>query len=62
MKKRALESLQYMAMAGARFYLINSRCDMEKKWLLIGVVVLSVSVMVVGCGVPQEKHDAVIAE
>lgn len=33
---------------------------MKKKWFLVGAVCLSL--LVVGCGLPQEEHDAVVAE
>ena len=35
---------------------------MLKRWFLAGVVLLVVSLLVAGCGVPQEEHDAVVAE
>lgn len=35
---------------------------MAKRWFLVGVMLLLVSLMMVGCGVPQEEHDAVLAE
>jgi len=35
---------------------------MLKRWFLVGVMLLLVSLLVVGCGIPQEEHDAVIAE
>ena len=35
---------------------------MVKRWFAVGVTVLLVSLLVVGCGVPQEEHDAVLAE
>jgi len=34
---------------------------MNKRWFLIGVMLLAV-LMVVGCGIPQEDYDAVVAE
>lgn len=34
---------------------------MKKRWFAVGVVLLVVSLLVVGCGVPQEEHDAVLA-
>lgn len=35
---------------------------MLKRWFIIGVMLLLASLLVVGCGVPQEEHDAVVAE
>jgi len=35
---------------------------MMKKWFLVGVMLLLASSLVVGCGVPQEDYDAVVAE
>ena len=35
---------------------------MKKRWFPVGVVLLVVSLLVAGCGVPQEEHDAVLAE
>lgn len=35
---------------------------MVKKLFLVGVMLLLASLLMVGCGVPQEEHDAVVAE
>lgn len=35
---------------------------MVKRWFLVGAMLLLVSLLVVGCGIPQEEHDAVVAE
>jgi hypothetical protein len=35
---------------------------MMKKWFLVGVMLLLASSLAVGCGVPQEDYDAVVAE
>jgi len=35
---------------------------MKKKQLLLGILVLLVSLMTVSCGIPQEEHDAILAE
>ena len=35
---------------------------MVKRWFTIVVTLLVVSFLVVGCGIPQEEHDAVIAD
>ena len=35
---------------------------MGKRWFLVGVMLLLASLLVVGCGVPQQEHDAVVAE
>jgi Skp family chaperone for outer membrane proteins len=34
----------------------------RKKWFLLGVTLLLASLLAVGCGVPQEDYDAVVAE
>jgi len=33
-----------------------------KRWFAVGMAVLLVSLSAVGCGIPQEEHDAVVAE
>lgn len=35
---------------------------MGKRWFLVGVMLLLASLLVVGCGVPEEEHEAVVAE
>lgn len=35
---------------------------MVKKWFAVGMAVLLVCLAAVGCGIPQEEHDAMIAE
>lgn len=35
---------------------------MRKKWVLVGVVFLLVSLIMVGCGVPQEEYDELTEE
>lgn len=35
---------------------------MVKNWFAVGVALLLMSVLVAGCGMPQEKHDTVVAE
>ena len=35
---------------------------MVKKWLLVGGMLLLVSLLVIGCGIPQEEYDVVMAE
>jgi len=35
---------------------------MRKKWALVGVVCLLVSLIMVGCGVPQEEYDELTKE
>jgi len=35
---------------------------MKKRWFLVGVMLLLASLLVAGCGVPQEDYDAVLAE
>ena len=35
---------------------------MVKRWFLVGVMLLLASLLVAGCGVPQEDYDAVVAE
>lgn len=35
---------------------------MIKKWFAVGMAVLLVCLAAVGCGIPQEEHDAMIAE
>ena len=35
---------------------------MVKKWIAVGVALLLMAILVVGCGVPQEDYDAMIAE
>jgi hypothetical protein len=35
---------------------------MSKKWLLVCIPLLSIALLVTGCGVPKEDYDAVIAE
>jgi len=35
---------------------------MVKRWFLVGVMLLLASLLVAGCGVPQEDYDAVLAE
>ena len=35
---------------------------MAKRWFLVGGVLLLVLLFVVGCGIPQETYDAVLAE
>ena len=35
---------------------------MLKRWFLVGVMLLLASSLVVGCGIPQEEYDAVLAE
>ena len=35
---------------------------MRKLWLLTGIMLLLVSWLLIGCGVAQEQHDAVVAE
>lgn len=35
---------------------------MKKKQLLLGILVLLVSLLMVSCGIPQEEHNAILAE
>ena len=35
---------------------------MRKRWLLVGVVLLLVSLVVIGCGIPQEEYDELKTE
>ncbi len=35
---------------------------MAKKYFLIGIVLLLVSVVILGCGIPQEQYDAVVVD
>ncbi len=35
---------------------------MRKKWVLVGVVFLLVSLIMVSCGIPQEEYDELIEE
>jgi len=35
---------------------------MFKKWSLVCVILLSIALLVTGCGIPQEDYDAVVAE
>jgi len=35
---------------------------MIKKWFAVGMAVLLVCLAAVGCGIPQDEHDAVVAE
>ena len=35
---------------------------MVRRWFLVGVMFLITSLLVVGCGIPQEQHDAVVAD
>lgn len=35
---------------------------MLKKWFAVGVALLLMSVLVAGCGIPQEEYDVVVAE
>lgn len=35
---------------------------MLKRWLVVGLMLLLVTLLVVGCGIPQEEYDAVVAE
>ena len=37
-------------------------CSMKKHWFLVGMVIMLMSLLVVGCGVPQEEFDSVLAE
>ena len=35
---------------------------MLRRWFLVGAILLSVSVLMLGCGIPKEDYDAVVAE
>jgi len=35
---------------------------MVKRWFVVGLILLLMSLLAVGCGIPQEEHDAVVAE
>ncbi len=35
---------------------------MATRWFLFGVILLLMSTLVVGCGIPQDKHDVVVAD
>ena len=59
---RALKPLTLMAVAGALFSLIKVRCNMRKRWFLVGMIFLLVPWLLVGCGISEEVHNAVVAE
>ena len=35
---------------------------MVKRWFVVGLILLLMSLLAVGCGIPQEEHDAVVGE
>lgn len=51
-----------IAVAGAFFDLNNRRCILRKGWFLVVMMFLLVPCILVGCGVAQEEHDAVVAQ
>ncbi len=57
---RALEPLGNIAVAGALFCLDKRRCNMLKRWFLVGVMFL-LPLLVVGCGIPTKDYDAAVA-
>jgi len=62
MEQRALESLGNMAVTGALFNYQIRRCHMVKRLLLVGVILLLVSLLMVGCTVlPKEDYEALVA-
>ncbi|MFC1958991.1 family 16 glycoside hydrolase [Chloroflexota bacterium] len=61
MRQRVLESLMkrwLVPFLGIK----KRRCNMKIKWFLVGVMLLLVSSLAVGCGIPQDDYDAVVTE